>query len=116
MGKVYVLKKDYFDRIISQAPVPCVVKFTSAGCHLCHELLPVFKEVATVFNNNYAFFSVDVDKEEELKEEFSPDGVPTILIYNSDPRSGYEIPYPGNTVSGYGKEDLVEFLNSYGEG
>tara|TARA_R100000008_G_scaffold48131_1_gene28560 strand:- start:277 stop:633 length:357 start_codon:yes stop_codon:yes gene_type:complete len=116
MGKVYVLKKDYFDRIISQAPVPCVVKFTSNGCHLCNELLPVFKDVAAAFDNKFAFFSVNVDEEEELKQEFSADGVPTIRIYNSNPRDGYEIPYPANPTSGYGREDLADFLNGYGGG
>jgi len=114
MGKVFVLGKDNFERVIKSAPAPCVVKFTSDGCHLCHELRPIFKEVAKIFENKYVFFNIDCDKEEELKEEFSSDGVPTIRIYDNNPREGYEIPYPGNETSGYGKEDLINFLKKYG--
>ena len=113
MSKVYVMKSGYFDRIVSQAPIPCVVKFTSSGCHLCHELKPVYKEVAKKFKDKYAFFSVDCDAEDDLRQEFSNDGVPTIRIYSGNPRAGHEIPYPSNEVSGYGFEDLVKFLNDY---
>ena len=111
--KVYALKKDYFDKVVETAPTPCIVKFTSSGCHLCHELHPIFKEVAKKYHNKFVFFSVDCDEEEELRQEFSDDGVPTIRVYNKNPREGFEIPYPGDATSGYGKEDLINFLDSY---
>ena len=111
--KVYVLKEDYFDRVIDGAPSPCVVKFTSSGCHLCHELQPIFKEVAKKYYKKFIFFNVDCDEEEELRQEFSDDGVPTIRVYNKNPREGLEIPYPHNAASGYGEEDLINFLDNY---
>lgn len=112
--KVYVLKEDYFDKVVEGAPGPCVVKFTSSGCHLCHELKPIFKEAAKKYYNKFIFFNVNCDEEEGLRQKFSDDGVPTIRVYNKNPREGFEIPYPGDATSGYTLEDLINFLDSYG--
>ena len=92
--------------------VPTVILFSREGCHFCNKLKPIYDKISMMekYNDIYNFCIVDADEEDILYEKFQPDGVPTIyVIYEDD---GIEIPYPKSPPpSGYGKEDIEDFLD-----
>jgi len=111
---IYRLKEDNFDSMIKHAPQPCIVLFSSAGCHLCTELKPIFKNISNEYEGEFYFFLVDIDESESLRERYSDDGVPTIRTYRPEEHKiGHEIPYPGDGTSGYTKQSLVDYINNF---
>ena len=58
----------------------------------------------------YKFYIVDAEQQEDIYSRFKSDGVPTIyVVYGTDM---VEIPFPEKRhASGYGKEDITEFLD-----
>lgn len=86
--------------------VPFVVKFKHDGCHLCHDLKPVYKTVAAKFPE-LQFYDVDTNEEEDLADLFIEDGVPTLFYVNGP--SFDEIDYPND---GYTEENLTEIITN----
>jgi len=104
---------DNFEEEVLNSKVPCVVKFTSDHCHLCHGLVPIMESTQEKFNK-FNFYNVDTEKEETLTKIFSDDGVPTIYFFvNGD---GTEIPYPADENSGYDEKTLRNFFNVFTSG
>tara|TARA_R110002110_G_scaffold406427_1_gene626585 strand:- start:532 stop:885 length:354 start_codon:yes stop_codon:yes gene_type:complete len=111
---VYKLGDHNFEAMVKHAPSPCVVMFSSAGCHLCDALKPIFREVSKQYEDKFYFFNVNTDESEKLREKYSDDGVPTMRVFRSENFDvGHEIPYPGDGDSGYTKQSLVDYINNF---
>ena len=106
------VKQLTFQNFPEKIETPSVVLFSRDGCHYCQELKPIYDKISLdkKYDGIYDFYVIDSDVEDVLYEKFAPDGVPTIFVlYEED---GIEIPYPKNPPpSGYGKEDIVNFLD-----
>jgi thioredoxin-like negative regulator of GroEL len=106
------VKQLTFDNFPDKIETPSVILFSRQGCHFCRELKPIYDKLSLEkkYEDVYDFYVVDADEEELLYEKFSPDGVPTIFVIYED--DGVEIPYPKSPPpSGYGKEDIEDFLD-----
>jgi len=102
------VNKEYFKRFLDddEAP-PHLIKFYSETCHLCVELKEIIERLIKDSSSNYEFVKVDIHKEKKLSDLFSPDGVPTLIIYKDN--NFHEIEYPDE---GYTYEYLKKVLTN----
>ncbi len=74
------LSKDIFDEEVTECNSPVLVVFEAPWCTVCsssHKLLNTLQtELPQV-----KFCTVDVDREQGLKEEYGIRGVPTVLLF-----------------------------------
>ena len=95
---------------------PTVVKFYNPNCHLCVGLRPIFKNLASKYQNDFNFATLDVTNgtNSRIAKVFKIDGVPEIYVI----MNGYvkNVQYPSdeiaNNVSGYPKDYLIQQLDS----
>ena len=83
---------DTFNENVLDSTVPCIVKFSSEGCHFCQSLKPAYGRLAREFDAQFKFFIVDINEDTQLSDMFAENGVPTFYIFDDD--GGHEIPDP----------------------
>ncbi|MCQ2242568.1 thioredoxin family protein [Treponema sp.] len=67
-----------------------IVDFNATWCGPCKMLAPVLEQVSEeTADRGWKFFSVDVDKNDELATKFGIMAVPTIFILKKGERAGY---------------------------
>ena len=83
---------DNFNENVLDSSVPCIVKFSSEGCHFCQSLKPAYARLAREYEHKFKFFIVDINENPQLSAMFAESGVPTFYIFDDD--GGQEIPDP----------------------
>ena len=83
---------DSFNERVLDSIIPCIVKFSSEGCHFCQSLKPAYGKLAREYDTKFKFFIVDVNEDPQLSEMFAESGVPTFYIF--DDEGSHEIPDP----------------------
>jgi thioredoxin 1 len=78
---------DFTERVI-EGDGPIVVEFMSPTCSHCEALAPVLRRVAEQLRGREKVFCVDIDAEPNLAANFSIDGTPTILLFQSGQEIG----------------------------
>jgi thioredoxin len=58
-----------------------IVKFTATWCGPCKKIAPVYSELAEKYTKIY-FYEVDVDKQEDIAEEFGVNSMPTFIFFS----------------------------------
>ncbi len=81
-----------------------VVDFSASWCGPCKMLAPVFHQVAEENDGKDTFYSVDVDDNRNLAEQFNIFSVPTLVVL----KNGKEV---ARTSGFRPKEDLVKWIN-----
>ncbi|MCR5077336.1 MAG: thioredoxin family protein [Prevotella sp.] len=59
---------------------PTLVDFSAEWCSYCKTLAPIFEELAGEYGDRIDFFSIDVDSNEQLTENFNIRTIPTLLF------------------------------------
>ena len=72
-----------FDEVSSQTPW-MVIDFWAEWCEPCKDFSRLFHEVAEEHLSEFSFFTVDVDKEKQLAQDFSVKSVPTLAIIRNN--------------------------------
>ena len=69
------------------APVTCVIKFYSNGCHMCHSLQEYYLEISNQYelDPNIVFYAYNVDDDPAVEKRLNFNGVPTIFAINPNP-------------------------------
>jgi hypothetical protein len=101
---------------ITKSGKPYVVKFTSATCHLCKGLKPIFEQIAEQYKDKFKFGNVNSSTQRKLFRLFNIDGVPEIFIIHGNDL--YHIEYPednADPISGYPKDYITEHLDNYND-
>ena len=62
-------------------PGKVVVEFFATWCPHCQRQQPITDEAAEMLKGKVKFYQVDVDKEPELTQEYSPEGFPTYCLF-----------------------------------
>jgi len=78
-----ITNKNDFEAIVLKSDKPVVVDFTAKWCGACQEMKPVYEELAAEFGNKYTFVSLDVDKAENVAQEYNIKGIPAFLLFNN---------------------------------
>ncbi len=108
-NEVSSITKDVFSLFVLYSWNPSVVMFTRESCPMCVRLKPIYKRLASKYENELNFFQVDADKEEELRKKFITDGVPTIHVFIKN--DYIEVPFRKTT--GYSETYLDGFLTDF---
>ena len=59
---------------------PCVIKFYSNGCHLCHTLSSYYKDISDSYDD-VLFFAFNIDDDDEIPTKLNLNGVPSLTMF-----------------------------------
>lgn len=82
-----------------------LVDFSATWCGPCQMLAPVFDELAEEMGSEVSFYSVDVDANSQLAEQYNIMSVPSILLFKNGEKAA-------QTVGFQSKESLADFVRS----
>ena len=89
---------------LKESGKPMVLDFTATWCGPCQRLKPHFKALSEKMADKVTFITVDVDKWQELAQEYGAQAVPTIVVVNADGKK--------TTTTGYMEEaELEKFIS-----
>lgn len=74
--------KAKFENILANANVPVVVDFWAPWCAPCRTQGPVLEEAARSFGGKLKVIKVDIDKNQDLAEQFGIKSIPALLIFD----------------------------------
>jgi thioredoxin-like negative regulator of GroEL len=113
---VYKVKAEQFDKKILNSSMPCVVKFSSEGCHLCVELKPLYRAISQAYEGMYKFYTLSIDEAPDLSNKYITNGVPTLYIFFNG--NAHLIPDPENPDSEtwYDTSYIIEHLDKFSNG
>lgn len=82
-----------------------LVDFSATWCGPCQMLAPVFDELAEEMGSEVNFYSVDVDANSQLAEQYNIMSAPSILLFKNGEKAA-------QTVGFQSKESLADFVRS----
>ncbi len=71
----------YFDEVIYDNAESSLVLFSRASCSICKGLVLILEDLQSKYSDKYNFYIVDAEKQENLFQRFSLQGVPQILFF-----------------------------------
>ena len=71
-----------FSQLI-QSSQPVLVDFFAHWCGPCKAMEPVVKEVARATNGKARVVKVDIDKQQQIAQQFNVNAVPTFMIFKN---------------------------------
>lgn len=89
-------KKEFKEKIINN-PGLKIVKFYAEWSGPCQMMMPIYNELANVYNSVAAFYRIDVEKLPMLKKELGVMEIPTILFY----KNGVVVDFVNGMISKY---------------
>ncbi|UZO80394.1 thioredoxin [Aquimarina sp. ERC-38] len=96
---------DSFKNIINTS-TPVLVDFYADWCDPCKALAPVLKEVKSEMGDEVKIVKIDVDKNQNLANQFQVRGVPTMMVF----KDGKQLWRQSGVLS---KNDLIRKIKSY---
>ena len=85
------------------ADVPVLVDFFATWCGPCKMMVPVLKEVKDSLGDRVTILKIDVDKNEQLAEQYRVRSVPTMLLF----QNGRQLWRQAGMLS---KEDIISSI------
>ena len=79
---IRVITKKEFKKEVLQGQDLSIVQFKIEWSGACQIISPIYHEVAASYNQQANFFSVDVENEKGLDEEYGVMELPTILFFH----------------------------------
>jgi thioredoxin 1 len=106
-----ISKKEFKKEVIEDMSLS-LVQFTIEWSGACQIISPMYEELASSYNGQAKFFTIDVEKETGIDDEYGVMELPTILFF----RSGKVIDHvkglaPKNVVIGKIENALSNRLN-----
>ena len=100
--KVYDLTKEGLDYLGDR---PAIVDFTAKWCGPCQRISPILDELAKEYEGKIVIYKVDIDKCQQLAQEFGVSSIPAILY----------IPLKGKPHMTLGFRGFTRFDSEVGE-
>lgn len=82
MALVYV-DDTTFEKEVEGYSGPKLVAFFAVWCPHCHRMMPVFEDVAKLYEGQVKVFAVDVDKAPKSSAKYGVHGIPTMLFFSN---------------------------------
>jgi thioredoxin 1 len=105
-----VTNKKIFKEKVLSGPGLQVVKFYAEWSGPCQMMMPIYNELANMYNSAAAFYRIDVEAAPLLKKELGVIEMPTILFY----KNGVVVDFVSGLIS---KNSLIakleNVLNNY---
>ena len=113
------LSKILHNRVL--APITCVIKFYSNGCHMCHALQQYYVDIAQEYemDPNIVFYAYNVDDDPSIEKLLKFKGVPTIVVVKPNPHASHkkiathkvlQEPERPNDKTWYRVKDIKKFI------
>lgn len=77
---VIKLTDDNLFRPTTEVAQPTVLDFNAVWCVPCKKLTPAYDQVAAKYPGTVAFYSVDIDNNQETAKAFGVESIPTVII------------------------------------
>jgi len=87
-GEVLILEPNSFDRALSQGPT--FVKFYAPWCGHCKKLAPIWKQLASVLQNQVQVAQIDCDAHGAFCQSYDVRGYPTLKFFSNGATSEYQ--------------------------
>lgn len=95
-----------FNELI-QSEKPVLVDFTATWCGPCKMMAPILQQVKDQLKDEVTIVKIDIDRNPEITQHFSIQGVPTLMIFrDGDLKWRQSGVIPAN--------NLVQLLHQYG--
>ena len=78
--EIISVNKDNFDSEVINSKIPVLVDFNATWCGPCRMLEPILKEISEE-TDNYKIASIDVDKNEDIAQEYKISSIPCLIIF-----------------------------------
>jgi len=90
-----------------QSEKPVLVDFTATWCGPCKMMAPILQQVKDQLKDEVTIVKIDIDRNPEITQHFSIQGVPTLMIFrDGDLKWRQSGVIPAN--------NLVQLLHQYG--
>jgi len=66
-----------------QSEIPVLIDFHADWCQPCKVLSPIVQQVKAKMGDRVSVLKIDVDRNPQLAQKLSIQGVPTLMIYRS---------------------------------
>ena len=74
------INKDNFESEVLKSKQPVLADFNADWCGPCRMLKPMLEELAEE-RNDYKIVSINIDKEEELADQFNVSSIPCVIVF-----------------------------------
>lgn len=103
-----VSQSNFEDLVIHNSThIPVIVEFMAVWAGPCIQMSDELSQLATEFPGDFIFAKIDIDEQEELKDQFSVTNVPTIVVF----KDGVEVQ---REEGQYRTDELRLLLKHYG--
>lgn len=100
-----IIGKDAFEREVKEGIV--LVDFFAQWCGPCKMVGPILEELSEEMQENVKFVKVDVDKNDELSEQYSITNIPSLLILKDGEKKEVIVGFKPKQMI---KESLEQYL------
>jgi thioredoxin 1 len=76
-----IVTNENFKQLVMQKKGLSIVQFFSEWSGACQIMAPVYEELSNSYSSRAGFFSVDVDMDPLLKEQYGIMDLPTVLFF-----------------------------------
>ena len=98
--------KEEFEQKVLKSDLLVLVDFYSDSCIACKKLSPALSQAEEALKEEYHFYKVNTNFEDELTEEYEILSRPTLIVY----QSGQE---KGRTAGVQKPQDLIQWLRTF---
>jgi len=74
--------KSPFQQLVD-SETPTIIDFYADWCGPCRMVGPILKELKSDLGEGIRIFKIDVDKNQELAQEYKVQSIPTIMIFKN---------------------------------
>jgi thioredoxin 1 len=103
---VSAVTSDIWENEVLESSVPVVVDFYANWCGPCRFVAPAIAALASEYDGKIKFVKLDVDKSEDIADQYNVQSIPTIIIF----KSGKKV---GSVIGAKSKAELVRFIQKH---
>lgn len=81
LGKVEKVTAKSFRKEVLRAPGVVLVDFYADWCGPCHQMAPIFEELASAYAGKMKFTKVNVDHAPQIAANYRVSGIPTLGFF-----------------------------------
>lgn len=78
-----IISKKNFKKEVIENTILSIVQFKTEWSGVCHIIEPVYIDLVHIYSNVANFYTVDVEEEKGLDQEYGVMEIPTILFFKS---------------------------------